>query len=189
MAILVANFVALQKVVASQNEKVLAAKGLQPEIVNLQARIKARESQLEEWATRNRKALGLVAEQKGDVKSLELRHGVIGFRWSNRAIKLLKDWTDEKVLEKLREFRARFLKLKGAGKISGKLEAEKERCFRFTQLIRVKEEVNRQQALALSKPEVDGRLTEADLAEVGLEADRTESFYVEPKVDHLAAGP
>lgn len=91
------------------------------------------------------------------LKSLDLTHGVVGWRIGNPQLKPLTGWTWDRVLEKL----------KSLVMINSS----------FADFIRLKEEVNKQQILA-------GRdnLMDADLRNMGVRVVQEESFYVEPKI-------
>ena len=101
-------------------------------------------------------------------KSLEMRQGVVGFRWTNRAVRLLRGVTDELVLEALRKL--------------GK------KARRWRRYIRVKEDLDRRQILADYRPEV-ARLADKDLERMGIELSREERFYVEPKLEKAPGAP
>lgn len=92
-----------------------------------------------------------------DRKSLEMVHGMIGFRTGTSALKprLKKTW--KKILETIKE-------------------------LKLTDLIRSKEEVNKE--LIISEY-TQGKMTLARLVEIGVEVVKEESFFVEPKIEEL----
>jgi phage host-nuclease inhibitor protein Gam len=157
MALVAALTVQLQEEVSAQNGKLLLAREHDKKILDLKERISRHGSRLEGWAKANRTALF------GEAQSLELRQGTIGFRLSNRGVKLLEGWTDASVIERL-------LKLPET----------------FHQYVRIKRELDRQRVLADSRPEAE-RLSERDLAKFGVGIGRSESFFMEAKVESLQA--
>lgn len=95
-------------------------------------------------------------EDFGKLKSLDLLHGVIGWRTSTPALKTLSGWTWDRVLEKL----------KSAATYSG--------------FVRIKEEVDKASILA----QRDNLLPE-DLRQMGVRVVQDETFFVEPKLTEV----
>ena len=157
MGLIAALTIELNAALALQNAELIQARKRDPVITDLKDRIARHAVRLKAWATENRAGLGLVAEQPGDKKSLALRQGTIGWRWTNRAIKLLEGWTDALVLAKLRKL--------------------KRRAY-----IRIKHEVDRQQLLKDANPD-NPKLTAAELRAFGVEVKREEIFFAEPNLE------
>ena len=88
----------------------------------------------------------------GKLKSLDMTHGLVGFRTGQPQPKTISGWTWDRVLEKL----------KGIPLMAG--------------YIRTKEEVNKQ-ALVSDREKIG----EVDLRMVGVRIVQDEAFYVEPK--------
>lgn len=89
-------------------------------------------------------------------KSLDLVHGVIGFRTGTPKLKTRKGWTWDKVLENLIP--------------AGRWD-----------FIRTKKEVDKEAILAARD-----NMTPADLRNLGVDIVQEESFYVEPKLTEVA---
>lgn len=119
----------------------------QPLIGELNGRIAAREAALEAWADR---AKG----EFGDKRSVEMRHGVIGYRKGQRALGLLSRWTWAKVLELLQKTRKLY--------------------------VREKFEVNREQILIDSKGDKPV-LSKEELSEMGVKIMEGDNFYIDLK--------
>lgn len=90
-------------------------------------------------------------------KSLDLVHGVIGFRTGTPKLKTRKGWTWDKVLENLIAL--------------GRPVAD---------FIRTKKEVDKEAILAARD-----NMTPADLRNLGVDIVQDESFYVEPKLTEV----
>lgn len=148
-----------------QNAKLILARKHDQAIKALEERRARYEEAVEAWARRNRKSLRLDG-QPGEKKSIELRQGKIGFRWGPRKVSLLKGFTEEVVLARLR----------GLAK----------KAKHWARYIRVAEALNRSQVLDDARPEA-GLLSGKDLTRIGLEVLREESFYVEPKLEPVPA--
>lgn len=148
----------LDEAINRQNAKLVEARSHDQVIKSLRERIEKQTARLEGWAVSTRSSWG-------EAKTLHLRHGDIGFKWSARSVRLLKDWTEAEVL----------LKLKRLGKWWKK------------EFIRVKEELHRARILDLSRPEAVERsgLTPAALKQIGLEIAREEKFFAEPKFEDV----
>lgn len=98
------------------------------------------------WAEAN-------AEDFGKLRSIEMLHGVIGWRLNTPSLKALSGWTWELVLKAL------------------------QKVPRFASYVRTKEKVNKQALLA------DREAIGADsLRSVGLRVIQEEEFFVEPKL-------
>lgn len=88
----------------------------------------------------------------GKLKSIEMTHGVVGWRIGQPQLKTLAGWTWDRVLERLQQVKA------------------------YAGFIRTKLEVDKQSILALRESLLDG-----DLKNMGVRVVQDESFYVEPK--------
>lgn len=117
-------------------------------LANTEARIDSLTEQVRDWALSN-------PEEFGKKKSLEMTHGVIGFRTGMPKLKTLSGWTFARVLEAL----------KGLSWGSG-----------FT---RVKEEVDKEGILSAFSSE---NISLGELREIGVRVDQEESFFVDPAV-------
>ncbi|MHC1762897.1 MAG: host-nuclease inhibitor Gam family protein [Verrucomicrobiia bacterium] len=93
-------------------------------------------------------------EFKG-LKSLDLVHGVIGWRTGQPTLKTLTGWTWDRVLEKLK-------------------------AIGWFSYVRSKEEVNKQQILAERET-----IAPENLRNIGVKVVQAEAFYVEPKLEEL----
>ena len=139
---LVVEMDAEMKVVRDRFEKVLGA--LQPEL-------DARMALAQDWAEAHPDVFG-----KG--KSVEMVHGIVGWRTGQPKLKALSGWTWDRVLEALKTF------------------AKWESRF-----IRHKEEVNKE--AILGDREV---LSPEDLRAIGVRVVQDEAFFVQPKREELA---
>lgn len=157
LAVIVALQVQLAAVAAEQNAALLAVRGHDAKIGDLRERLNRYTCALGEWAKVNRAELG-------EKKSLEMRHGTIGFKLGNRAVQFLEGWTDKLVLEQMRKARRV-----------------------WSEYIRVKEEIDKQRILANSRPEAARRLKEERLEKIGLAIAQTEFFYITPKTESAEA--
>lgn len=89
-------------------------------------------------------------------KSLEMAHGVIGFRTGTPSLKTLKGFTWASVLNLVKNYLPDF--------------------------VRTKEEVNKEAILdQRDEPEIKGKLTQC-----GMKVEQSEGFYVEPKKEATA---
>lgn len=93
-------------------------------------------------------------------KSLELLHGVVGYRTGTPKLKTLLRKTWASVLDTIKAFG-----------LAG-------------QYLRVKEEPNKE---ALIADITSGALSEADAKKLGVRVDQEESFYIEPRLEDLSA--
>lgn len=89
------------------------------------------------------------------LKSLELVHGLIGWRTGQPTLKTLSGWTWDRVLEKLK-------------------------TLLRTDYIRTKEEVNKQAIIADRET-----LTPQGLRDIGVRVVQDEGFFIEPKLEKL----
>lgn len=165
MAQLVALHIQRNQEFNEQNAKLALARQHDTKIAELEARMKRYELGLWQWAKDNRKELGLAGEP-GEKKSLELRQGRIGFRWGPRKVWLLKGFTEEVVL--------------------GRLRGLAKKAKHWARYIRTSEVLNRSQVLDDARPEA-GLLSGKDLTRIGVEVTRQETFYVEPKLEPVPA--
>lgn len=92
------------------------------------------------------------------LKSLEMVHGVIGWRTGQPQLKTLTGWTWDRVLEKLKALGSSWL-----------------------DYVRVKEEVNKQALLGARET-----ITPEQLRAIGVRVVQEEAFFVEPKIAELA---
>jgi phage host-nuclease inhibitor protein Gam len=121
---------------------------LGPRLERVDGQIKEASGVVEDWAEANPGAFG-------DLKSLELTHGRIGWRTGQPKLKTAKGWTWERVLEGLTQ------------------------CMSdMAGYVRHKEEVDKQQIIA--EREVIGV---DKLKLCGMEVVQEESFFIEPKVE------
>lgn len=107
---------------------------------------------LESWAAAN------PAEFPKARKSIEMIHGLIGYRTGTPKLKTLPKWTWDRVLEKLKELLPDF--------------------------VRTKEEVNKEALIAAFG---EGRLLPADGRGLGVQVVQDEAFFVEPRLAEQAA--
>lgn len=96
-----------------------------------------------------------------DRKSIVMLHGILGYRTGTPKLKTLAKWTWDRVLEKLKEL--------------GDATAG---------FVRTKEEVNREAIIAAVS---EGRLLPEEARTVGVQVVQDEAFFVEPKLEDLAA--
>jgi phage host-nuclease inhibitor protein Gam len=97
-------------------------------------------------------------EEFGKAKSLEMTHGIVGFRTGTPKLKTLKGWNWDRVLSSLKELNLGYL-------------------------IRKKEDVNKEAILAeATKP----RTSKEMIAAFGVEVVQDETFFVEPKRETMA---
>ena len=101
------------------------------------------------WAEANPEAFG-------KLKSLELLHGVVGWRTATPSLKPISGWTWDRVLEKLRSVTA------------------------YSGFVRVKTEVDKQAILAQREHLLDG-----DLRAMGVRVVQEDTFFVEPKLTEV----
>lgn len=94
----------------------------------------------------------------GAVKSIDMVHGVVGFRVGQPQLKTLPGWTFDRVLEKLKSVPVL-------------------RCF-----VREKLEVDKQAIIAAR-----GSLDEETLRGMGVRVVQDEAFFVEPKLEDATA--
>lgn len=107
---------------------------------------------LESWAAANPEEFPKAR------KSIEMIHGVVGYRTGTPKLKTLPKWTWDRVLEKLKELLPDF--------------------------VRVKEEVNKEALIAAFG---EGRLLPADGRGLGVMVVQDEAFFVEPRLAELPA--
>jgi phage host-nuclease inhibitor protein Gam len=132
-----------------QKSEISLAKKRDNEINNLGVLILGYRDRLQVWSAATRK-------DWGESKSLEMAQGTVGFRMSNRSLILLKGWTWDLALAKIRVLKKKF------GAI----------------YVREKFEVDRQLILAHSRTEV-AKLAEKDLKKIGVQVWQEETFFVE----------
>jgi len=101
------------------------------------------------WAEANPDAFG-------KHKSLDLLHGVIGWRIGNPTLKTLSGWTWDRVLERLKSLRT------------------------YAGFVRTKEEVDKASILAQRET-----LLPEDLRQMGVRVVQEEAFFVEPKLTEV----
>jgi phage host-nuclease inhibitor protein Gam len=77
----------------------------QPDIENIEAQIEVITQTFQAWAEANPAAFAAR-------RSIELQNGVFGWRTGKPALKLLRGWDWERVLEVLRSYDPRFIRLK-----------------------------------------------------------------------------
>lgn len=122
------------------------------EIDGCNTEIEALAEQLRVWAEAN-------PSEFGERRSLELTHGLMGWRTGNPTLKTLAGFTWDRVLERLHE------------------------DPRFAGFVRTKEEVDKASILAQRES-----LAAEDLKAMGVKVVQDEPFFVEPKIEEPAAG-
>jgi phage host-nuclease inhibitor protein Gam len=127
----------------------------EPGLTALGKQIEEKTALLESWASAN------PAEFPKNRKSLDLLHGVLGYRTGTPKLKTLPKWTWDRVLEKLQSL--------GEG---------------VAEFLRVKTEVNKESIISAL---IEGRLTDHDGRQLGFIMVRDETFFVEPKLEDLSA--
>lgn len=116
------------------------------QLAGVEQELAAKAEAVRRWAEAN-------AAEFGKLKSLDLLHGVIGWRVGNPTLKTLAGWTWDRVLERLKS---------AAG---------------YAGFIRTKEEVDKASILAQRDT-----LLPDDLRQMGLRVVQEEAFFVEPKL-------
>lgn len=159
MAIIVSKVLLRDQHEWRKNKIMLLARRRDERIQELNGLIAKQAERLKEWAGGERTSWA--------AKSLELRHGTIGFREGKNAVKLLVEWTWERVLEALRELRKRA-----------------RRKEKWGVYIRVKEEINKQQIAADFQAR---RLSQKDADRFGVTMGKDEHFFCEPKIERAPA--
>jgi phage host-nuclease inhibitor protein Gam len=137
---------------ALDRELTTARERFESPLTVLGKQIEEKTALLESWAAAN------PAEFPKNRKSIELLHGVLGYRTGTPKLKTLAKWTWDRVLEKLKDVLPDF--------------------------VRTKEEVNRE---ALISAIGEGRLTPDDARQLGVQVVQEESFYVEPRLAEQSA--
>lgn len=133
---------------AEMNAAVTAAKKqFEDHFAPIEKRILEKSSLVQAWAEAN------PAEFNG-AKSLDLVHGLIGWRTGNPQLKTLSGWTWDRVLEHLKEYTA------------------------YDEFVRSKEEVNKQAILDARDTFVGGVLRS-----IGVKVIQEESFFIAPKLE------
>lgn len=95
-------------------------------------------------------------DEFGKTKSIEMLHGVMGWRVGMPQLKTVAGWTWDRVLEKLRSVSA------------------------YAVFVRTKQEVDKAAILGLREELLDG-----DLRAMGVRIVQEESFYVDPKLTEV----
>jgi phage host-nuclease inhibitor protein Gam len=142
-----------ERTVTAQMDELLTAirRRYEPELLELTRQIETMHAAVQKWAETH-------PAQFAPRKSLELRHGTIGFRTGNPRLKTVGRRNWDTVLQALRD-------------------ADWGRTY-----IRVKEEVNKEQLIA----DVGSRALRAeDLLRVGAQVTREESFFVDPNLTNV----
>jgi phage host-nuclease inhibitor protein Gam len=141
------------KLAANRDAKVTAIDDeFNPKIAAIDVKLKATAEALELWSDEN-------PAEFGERKSIELLHGKLGYRIGQWKTETLKGWTWEKALKKAQE-------LKG----------------KFTDYIRTKHEINRDQLI------IDrSKLTAEDREKIGVRIFQEEAFFIEPNVTEVEA--
>ncbi|MBX3732620.1 MAG: host-nuclease inhibitor Gam family protein [Verrucomicrobiae bacterium] len=117
------------------------------ELLQLGTDIQTNTEMLRAWADGHPEAFGTA-------KSLQMTHGVVGWRTGNPSLKPLSGFTWDRVLEKLRNLTP------------------------YKGFIRTKEEVDKAAILAMRD-----ELSPQDLRHMGVRVVQEETFYVEPRID------
>ena len=136
-----------RRVLADMDEQITAVReNAQGRLDTLAAEDKALRAQVKVVAVGHR-------AEFGDKKSLELVHGVLTFRTSPPSVRKLNNkWTEEAVLDALKEWRRRY--------------------------VRVREALDKERILA---DHAAGKVTDAELAECGVKVAQPETFGIELK--------
>jgi phage host-nuclease inhibitor protein Gam len=116
-------------------------------LLKLTKKIEEKTALLESWASAN------PGEFPKNRKSIELIHGVIGYRTGTPKLKTLPKWTWDRVLEKLKEM--------------------------LPEMVRSKEEVNKEGIIAAVG---EGRLEPESARQLGVTVVQDETFFVEPRI-------
>lgn len=95
----------------------------------------------------------------GKKKSIELLHGTVGYRTGTPKLKTLAKWTWDRVLEAIK-------------------------TLGFDALVRVKEAVNKEAIIGAIGA---GTFTDTEARAIGVQLVQDEAFFVEPKMEELAA--
>lgn len=120
----------------------------EPALTALNTQVDAILPKVQAWAEAN-------PDEFGGNKSIQLLHGIIGFRTGMPCLKTAKGWTWERVLGSLKTLAPVF--------------------------VRTKEEVDKAAIIAASTgTNPDQRLSVADLMAFGCRIEQSESFFVEP---------
>ena len=125
----------------------------QDDIEWVQGKLEAATTSAREWAEAH-------VEEFGKARSLEMIHGVIGWRIGQPTLKTLSGWTWDRVLDGIR----------AAADMMG--------------FVRVKEEVNRQGILAARE-----QIGVDKLRLYGLRVTQSEEFYIEPRITPVEQRP
>jgi phage host-nuclease inhibitor protein Gam len=121
-------------------------------LLRLAKQIEEKTTILESWAAANPE------EFPKNRKSIEMIHGILGYRTGTPKLKTLPKWTWDRVLEKLREMLPEF--------------------------VRTKEEVNKEGLIAAVG---EGRLDPTEARQLGVQVVQDEAFFVEPRLSEQPA--
>jgi len=136
-----------QKIKTGMNEEIKAIKDqYDPDLAGIADELNLKMLAAEAWAESH-----LV--EFGKLKSVDMTHGIVGWRTGQPQPKTLSGWTWDRVLEKI------------------------EGIPLMAAYIRTKREVNKQALVADRE-----KIGEADLRAVGVRIIQEEAFYVEPKL-------
>jgi phage host-nuclease inhibitor protein Gam len=126
---------------------IAARKAHESELSDLSEAIKEKSNLVQAWADDNH-------GEFGNRKSIELAHGVIGYRMGTPKVKTLAGFTFDRVLEKIAE-------------------------LHLVQWIRTKKEVDKEQIL---NDHARGEIAPGTLRDVGVKIVQDETFFIEPKL-------
>lgn len=126
----------------------------EPKITEIEASLKAKKDAIEAWA-RQARAFQHCFDEK---KSLDMKHGTIGFKLGPPSLGLFTDWEWPRVLSVL---------VKAAG-----------RCKRWAKYVRWKPELDKR---ALLKDALAEKLQKHQLLKWGLKVSQAETFHIELK--------
>jgi hypothetical protein len=141
---------------ATMDLELAAVRARYKDLLTLSNKLKEGEEALHKWAETED-----FASEDAEKRSLELRHGTIGFRKGNRKLRAMAKTTMVLVLE-----------------------AMKRRGRQFLPWIRRTEEIDLAQMLRDSKG-TKRKLKEEDLERVGLEIHRDDNFFIEVKSESI----
>jgi phage host-nuclease inhibitor protein Gam len=136
---------------ALDREMTAARERFETPLTTLGKQIEEKTALLESWASAN------PSEFPKGRKSIELLHGILGYRTGTPKLKTLPKWTWDRVLENL----------KSLGKV-------------VAGFVRTKDEVNKEAIIAAVS---EGRLEATEARQLGVQVIQEETFFVEPKLE------
>lgn len=137
---------------AEQNRKLVLARAHDAKIRECEDRLLRYRSALQDWCNNNR------AKEFHGEQTLEMRHGWLRFRWTQRKVVFLEGWDEDRTV-------ARMIELK-----------------ELVPYVRMVPQLDKARLL-IDTREPEGTLAPRDLKRVGLEIKQEEKFSVEPNLD------